>query len=236
MNKVLVIAGVGLTAAVLFAATLIVAVRMRGGVSNGLARVPLVGGLVASEAGAEGDTAAPAVAERPKREATFLRFGPEAKLDRLADELQAKQAEWDDALRELERRARELDAWERQVKEERDLLRTTFGKAQEQLAQQKDELARREADLAASQVALTQAEQANLKQTAGMFGKMDPQKAAEILTTMFGGGQSETVVKLFHLMTDRCAAKVMEAVVDPQMSAQITERLKQVVSEGAPGG
>ena len=240
MKKLLIFGGAGLLAVMLFVGSLVVVLKMRGGVQAGLARAPLVGGLLGNEAAAaEPPADAPAAdasAASPPRQSTYLRFGTKGRIERLADDLKAKQGEWEASLRDLERRSRELDAWQRQMKQERDRLRQVLADAQEKLAREKEDMAKREEALATRLVAIEQAEHSNLKKTAEIYGKMEALRAAAILTTMYADGQQETVVKLLYLMTDRSAAKVLEAVVDPKVSAQITEKLQQVVRESAPGG
>ena len=170
------------------------------------------------------------------REVPFLRFGSEAKLQRLTQELEAKRADYETALRDVQRKQRELGAWEKQMSEERDTLKAAFTKEKEDLGQLKDQLARKETELNGRQVAIDQGEEANLKKTAEIYGKMSPERAAQILGEMYTSGQVETVVKILYLMQDRSAAKTLEAMTDTKVGAQITDKLRQVgksVPQGA---
>ncbi len=237
MKKAAVVAGVLVVALVLFVASLVVVVRVRGGLSPqraGLAELPLVGALLPVRSGPEPDeAAAEAAAAAPLpagREAPFLRFGPQARLERLAEELKRKVADYEGSLRELERRARELDGWEQQIKQERDALRERFAGEKEELVALRDELAARQAELAGRQVLIEQSEETNLKKTADIYGKMAPESAAQVLKEMYANQKQDAVVKIVYLMQERSAAKTLEALAlsDPAMSAEITDRLKRV--------
>jgi flagellar motility protein MotE (MotC chaperone) len=233
-----------LAALVVFLISLAVVVRTRGGLSPThaqLADAPLLGALFPVKEEAEG-VGAPAEGEeggilRPGRQVPFLRFGPEARLQKLAQELTAKKSEYDSLLRQVERRSRELDAWERQMKKERDDLLSVLRGQEEDLGALQQELARKEEQLAALQIAIEQAEEDNLKSTADIYGKMASERAAEILTQMYGDGEQETVVKIIYLMQDRSAAKLLESITDPKIGADITGRLKRITqTEQQTGG
>jgi len=241
VKKALVIAGAVVAAIVLSVGSFVAFAMLRGGLPASAAdRVPLLGRLLAAPQPPEALAGTPqeqAAAQLPAgREVPFLRFGPEAKLQRLAQELEAKRAEYETTQRELQRRSRELDAWERQLQEERDNLRATLGKEKSELAQLRDELGRKETDLSARQVLIEQTEEANLKKTAEIYGKMTPERAAEILTQMYSSGQQDTVVKIIYLMQDRGAAKTLEAIADAKIGAAITEKLKQIGKTVPQGG
>ncbi|MHC5033902.1 MAG: MotE family protein [Planctomycetota bacterium] len=242
MKKALIIGGIVVLAGALFLTSLVLVVRARGGVneSQGLASVPVIGGLVKAEPVAE-PAPAEEVAQEPVPaagggEATFLRFGPQARLERLADELRLKKSDYDDGLQEVERRMRELDAWERQLKEERDKLRAAFAAEKEDLIKLKDDLARQKAEQDARQILIETTEEGNLKKTAEIYGKMEAEKAAEILTEMYQGDQPETVVKIIYLMQDRSAAKTLAAITNAEISAEITEKIKRIGQDVQQGG
>jgi hypothetical protein len=228
--------------AFVFMITLVVFVNLRGGVSGAhtrLASIPVLGGLLKARPDAAEPAAAPqdqAEAPRQQREIPFLRFGPEARLARLAQELETRKDEYDAMLTGLERRERELDAWQRQLKLERDALREQFGKEKEQLAQVRDEVQQRELALQSRQVAIDVAEEASLKKTAEMCAKMPPEKGARILSEIYGRGEKETVVKIIYLMEGRAAAKTLAAFSDPAVSAEIVEQLKRVTKSPQEGG
>lgn len=235
MKKALIIAGAFVAGVAAFAIGFVVLVKVRGGLDPShttLAKLPLVGSLVRPEPPAAAQPAGQAgatSAELPGgREVPFLRFGPEARLQRLTQELEAKQKDYETAAHDLERRAHEMEAWERQLTEERDTLRTSLAKEKADAAQLQTDLDRKQSELAGRQLQIEEAEQANLKKTAEIYGKMSPDKSAQILTEMYTKGQQDTVVKIVYLMQDRSAAKTLEAMTDSKIGAQITESLKKV--------
>lgn len=242
MKKAGLIGAVVAAAGIVFLVSLAAFVRVRGGLSPshaGLSRAPVVGRLFsvrpeAEEPATEEELTAP-TGLRGGREMTFLRLGPQARLQQLAEELDKKKSDYDAMLQGLERKARELEAWQRQLEQERDGLRAQFDQESQDLARQEEELQSKRAELDALQVAIEQAEEANLKKTAQIYGKMSPQQAARFLEQMYADGQEDTVVKLIYLMDSRAAAKTFEAFVEPQISAQITAKLK-LITKSAPSG
>jgi flagellar motility protein MotE (MotC chaperone) len=244
MKKVAIIAGLVVVAIVLFLVSFAMVVKMRGGLGPSgaaLARLPLVGGLFAMRPEPETEEAAEPAAEQAEplpgdRDMPYLRFGPPERLKRLVDELQTRQADLEMAERELERRSRELDAWERQLKTERDALRARFTAEKDELVRSTGELAQRQAALDARQVLVEQTEEANIKKTADIYSKMTPEKSSEVLAKMYSDGEQETVVKIIYMMQERSAAKTLEAMTDPQVSAEITQALKRVGKEEQLGG
>jgi hypothetical protein len=243
VKKVFVIGGGGAAGVLVFTLTLVVFVNMRGGVSDpdsGLARVPVLGGLFKARTAAAAEPAAEfedqAEAPRQQREIPFLRFGPEARLARLAQELESKKEEYDAMLAGVERRERELEAWQRQLKLERDALREQFGKEKEELTHVREELRQKELELQDWQVVIDVAEEASLKKTAEMCAKMPPENGAAILSEIYGRGEKQTVVKIIYLMEGRSAAKTLAALTDPAVSAEIVEQLKRVVKSPQEGG
>lgn len=200
--------------------------------------MPVVGSLlnVRTAPEEEDQEAAAEARELPAdRDVPFLRLGPEARLQTLAEELKVKKSEYELALSRLDRRSRQLDAWERQLKKERDELRQKFNQEKEDLARLRTEVDQRQTDLDALQIAIEQAEQSNLKKMAEIYSKMDSERASEILAEMYSTDQQETVVKIVYLMEGRSAAKVLAAITDSKVGADITEQLKRVMQTGQEG-
>jgi len=235
VKTVVLIVGGAVGAVVAFLVAMVVLVNMRGGLDPsraGLARLPLAGGLfkvrAAPASTQEGEPSSAESGSGGAREIPFLRFGPEARLARLAQELELKKTEYDALLLQLERRERELEAWQRQMKVERDLLREKFAEEKAEIAKARDEMQRTEANIRSQQVAIGTNERINLQSTAEIYSRMSPDKGAQILTEMYVEGDQETVVKIIHLMEGRSAAKTLEAFTDPKISADITMQLKRV--------
>ncbi len=234
MSKALIIAGALAAALLVFLGSLTVVVNTRGGLpaESPVSAAPVLGRLFrtqpVSDPEDELDPEDEAVDLPAGRQAPFLSFGPEARLHQLAQELTVKKTEYDARLRTLERRERELQAWEQQVKRERDELRDNFRRQREELAGLREELVRRQAELEQLQIQFRSAEEANLRKTAEIYGRMDPERAADILGEMYADGKQETVVKIIYLMQDRSAAQTLAAFADARISAQITEQLRRV--------
>jgi flagellar motility protein MotE (MotC chaperone) len=158
----------------------------------------------------------------------FLRLSSEATLQRITGELEAKTTENEQLQARLQRRSRELEVWELQLKTERENLMSMLQKEKTELNQLKEDLQRREADLATGQISIEAAEEANLKKTAEIYGKMEPERAAEVLTAMYAKNEQDTVVKIIYLMQDRNAANILAAITNPELSAEITRQLRDI--------
>jgi len=226
-----------------FGLSAVLLVNMRGGLGPqhaGLSRVPLVGGLLKVQPADEEEGAEEPDVELSglpaHRDVPFLRYGSEARLQSLIEDLSARKSEYDSMLRGLERRATELDAWQEQLAMEREALRGSFAKEAERLTNLERQLAQKEKGLQALQVHIDVAEQTNLTLMAEMYGKMGAEEAARILTEMYGTGDIETVVKIIHLTESRSAAKTLAALGDAKISAQITAHLKRVTQTEQQGG
>ncbi len=244
MKKVIIIAAVCVAGMGAFLAALVVVTNVRGGLDPsraGLKKVPLIGALVKvkptpTEVEAKRQEAVAPADKQVPNGMSFLRFGAESRLTTLADELEAKKAEYDALLQESQRRARELEAWEKQLKVERDALRDKLEKEKEDLAAERTELDLKETELAAAQLKIDQNEAANLKATAAIYDKMAPEQAAAILTQMYSGDQQGTAVKIISLMQDRTAAKALESFTDAKVGAEITEQLQRIAKPTKAGG
>jgi flagellar motility protein MotE (MotC chaperone) len=244
VKKPIIIAAAVLVGGVAFMVALIAVVNARGGLDPahpGLSRVPLLGALVkvrqpAPEQGPQQQAPAAQAGAAGAGDMSFLRFGSESRLTELAQELEAKKAEYDSLIRQTQRRTRELEAWEKQITVERDALRDKFEAEKKDLATQSQQLAQKDAVLSALQLKIDDDEAANLKVTAGIYDKMDPEQAAKILTQMCSSGKEDNAVKIISLMEDRSAAKTLESFTDAKLSAQITEQLRRIVKPKKTGG
>jgi len=223
-----------LVAAVVLVVTMVTAVNMKGGVSPahaGLSKLPLIGKLIRinivnpdERTGSGG----PLVNDRPL---AFLRPGDETKLAPLTRELERKSSEYDDMLLQLRRRARELDAWERQLVTERDNLKQKFSLEGAELTQRATDLVRKESDLKSLSLLISAAESENLKKTADIYGKMDVARAADVLSEMYSRGDRDSVIKIISLMDEGKAAKALGGMKDAKLCADITTKLAHVVNQ-----
>jgi len=242
VNKAVTIAGAVAAAGLAFLITFVVIINVRGGLSPsraGLANAPLLGRLLKVQPEpeeVEAEPEEPGLAALPQAGVSFLRFGEPVRLQRLAETLDRKRADYEARLQRLGRRERELDAWQKQLEQERDLVRAKLDKESEDLASQRQQLAQERSQVEASQVAIVQAEESNLKKAAEIYTKMSSDKAAEILERMYAGTEQDAVVKLIYLMDSRAAAKTLEAFSESQISADITQRLKNIMKSEQSGG
>jgi hypothetical protein len=230
------VAGLLLTPVLLIG--LVLLVNMRGGLKPayaGVSRIPVLGRLIEiqqAETPADGADAERAVVLPGGRDVPYLRFGSEARLTKLVGELELKKAEYEALLLQVQRKSRELEAWEKQLTVERDQLRETFRKEKEKLAEARNELDLRESQMESRLLAIKDNEQANLTSLAAIYDKMAPEQAAEILAKMYEDGQQDSVVTIIYLMQERSAAKTLEAFPDATIGAQITGKLQHIVKPG----
>lgn len=238
MKKALIIAAACVGAAGAFLAALVALINARGGLSPryaGLQRAPVLGGMITVKQAEQSGEKAPTEG-KGGRDAPYLSLGAEAEVARLAQELELKKGEYEARLLELKRRSRELEAWEKQMKVERDKLREHFAAEKQELAALREELKRKEEALNARQIQIDENEEDNLSSTAGIYDRMSPEQAAKILMEMYSDGREDVVVKIIYLMQDRTAAKTLESFSDPKIGAQVTERLRRIAPPDKLGG
>jgi len=71
-------------------------------------------------------------------------------------------------------------------------------------------------------------EQRNLKHTAEIYDSMDPQAAADVIQDMCKNQQEEDAAKVLHFMTERSAAKLLAAITDPTLVADLCRKMKRI--------
>jgi len=149
-----------------------------------------------------------------------------------------KERELDYLIKELRLKLEAVAAREMQV----DKREKRLALAEKLLKQQADELENlrlqliapltrlreEQAKLRNALVTISQQEEANLKRTAKIYERMDPEKGGEIFTSMCRNNQEQDVVKILYFMSDRMAAKVLAAIADTQLAARLCESLKKV--------
>jgi len=261
---ILIVALAGLTP-VGFIGALVGFVNARGGLAPDhahLAEVPLVGGLFRVQAPAEPASADPQEAAAldgvmtPSAGAVNPAAGPAAPaaagvgslivglggaedaraLAALVEQLEKKRDESDTLLLRLRRKSRELAVWERQLKAERETLQKRFAAERADLEKVRAQVVAERQRLRKLRIALDREESANLKKTAEIYGKMEPDRAARILAEMYLKGGQDEVVKIVHLMQDRAAANLLAALPDEAVSAEITRKLAHVGRPVEEGG
>ena len=78
------------------------------------------------------------------------------------------------------------------------------------------------------QVLMSKLEVTNLGRLASYYDKMDAASASRILSTMYSGQEGETAIKILYMMGERTAAKVLQAVADPELAASMTTDFTRV--------
>ena len=71
-------------------------------------------------------------------------------------------------------------------------------------------------------------EQKNIDKLAAMYDAMAPDAAAKLATEMSNNGSLETAVQILAKMKDTKLAKVLEAMPDQALAAQIVEKIKKL--------
>jgi len=85
-----------------------------------------------------------------------------------------------------------------------------------------------QAALEQTRLAIRDDEKANLKHTAEIYDAMDAEAAAGIVESMCTNGQEADVVKILHLMQERNAAKLLAAVKNQELVANLCQKMKRV--------
>ncbi len=84
------------------------------------------------------------------------------------------------------------------------------------------------AALEQTRLAIGADEQGNLKHTAAIYDAMEPEAAAGIVESMCSAGQHADAVKILHFMKERSVAKLLAAIEDRDLVADLCERMKRV--------
>jgi chromosome segregation ATPase len=152
----------------------------------------------------------------------------EAELYQLVEDVRAKMRELDRRERELEERARQLALAESildKQAEELENLRlqlvaplTSLKEATRRLAESRERIARQE--------------QANLKNIAAKYEKLDEDAGSDILVSMCENGQEADAVKILYYLSERTTAKMLGAIPDRELAARLLERMKRIQEEG----
>lgn len=123
-----------------------------------------------------------------------------------------------------------LDALRKQISEEMRILEEQARKLDEKrqdLLRQKEEVAERVKDFEGSIRLFEDNERKNLETLAERVSNMAPESAAKLFEHMANTGNMDTAVKLFSLVRDSRAAKILEQM-PPDLATQIIERVKNL--------
>ncbi|MBE3070781.1 MAG: hypothetical protein IMZ66_11160 [Planctomycetes bacterium] len=185
----------------------------------GAALAPAVAeeGAAAPDAGAAGSAALPS----PAPEAVPLE---EKYLTTLIGEVRAKLQDLDQreiAMREEEHRVRVAHQDLQKEAQQLETLRTELAAS---LAKAKQA----DAEFLKNRITIQTEEVANLKRTAAIYDKMDAEAASKTLESMCQNNQGDDAAKILVYMTERTAAKLLDAVSDKTIVAALCERMKTI--------
>jgi flagellar motility protein MotE (MotC chaperone) len=121
-----------------------------------------------------------------------------------------------------------LDALRKQIQEEMRLLEAQaqqLEQKQQELQRHKEEVSERLKDYESSLRHFEDTERKNLEALAERVSNMAPENAAKLFEHMANSGNMDTAVKLFSLVKETRAAKILEQM-PPDLATQIIERIK----------
>ncbi|MCS7166753.1 MAG: hypothetical protein RMI91_14325 [Gemmatales bacterium] len=121
-----------------------------------------------------------------------------------------------------------LDALRKQIHEEMRLLEAQFQQLeqkQQELHRHQEEVTERIKDYESSLRLFEDTERKNLESLAERIANMAPESAAKLFEHMANTGNLDTAVKLFSLVKETRAAKILEQM-PPDLATQIIERIK----------
>ena len=126
---------------------------------------------------------------------------------------------------------KDLAAHQRRLQVARDDLR----KEAQHLETLRSRLATAAARLKESRAALEETrlevrtdEQRNLQHTAEIYDSMDAEAAAGIIQSMCGNQQDDDAAKILHFMKERSVAKLLAAIADQKLVADLCQKMKRI--------
>ncbi len=153
-------------------------------------------------------------------------------------QLSLQERDLDDLVRNLRQRIADCRAQAQQLNEREKQIRIV----QDQLARQAQELEdlrvkaaaalatlREEKEaMQAERVKIAAADRVNLKKTAAIYEKMDATAGGKIMADMCLQNNEDSVVRILYYMSERSAAKAIEALEDKKLAARLCGKMKLV--------
>ncbi len=130
----------------------------------------------------------------------------ERQLDELIREVRAK-------IKELERRERRLNEREKRLATASDQLKSQIrklGDLKVELASAIGPLRSARQEIRRYRVLITSQEMANIEAAAKMWEKMEPENTARLIVEMWQTKQGPAATKIFHMLSDKSKAAVMD--------------------------
>jgi flagellar motility protein MotE (MotC chaperone) len=143
--------------------------------------------------------------------------------------LTARQKSLELAAQDLRNERTAIDELRKKVSQELADLEARLGEMETRagdLDKERQKASRQMDDMKKSVVEFEGGEQERIKQMAGVYDAMAPASAAKILGQMADTGSMETAVKILAMMKERQVAKVLAEFGDPNVAAQLLEKLK----------
>jgi len=134
-------------------------------------------------------------------------------------------------LDDCRQREKDLEAHQRRLQVARDDLRKEaqhMETLRARLAAAASKLKETRAALEKTRLDVSSDEQRNLRHTAEIYDTMDAEAAADIVTSMCGNEQEDDAAKILHFMKERSVAKLLAAIDDRNLVANLCQKLKRI--------
>ncbi len=141
-------------------------------------------------------------------------------------------------LDDCRQREKDLAAQQRRLDVARDDLRTEaqhLETLRARLASAAARLKETRTALEETRLAVRADEQKNLKHTAEIYDVMDAEAAADIIQNMCKNQQDDDAAKILHFMRERSVAKLLAAIADPALVADLCRKMKRIREPGQGG-
>ncbi len=148
----------------------------------------------------------------------------EHKLEDLSDTLRRSIADYRLQAQELVEREKQIRIVQDQLTSQARELEDLRVKAAAAVAKLREE---KEA-MDAARVKIAAEDRTNLKKTAAIYEKMDATAGGRIMTDMCLQNNEDSVVRILYYMSERGAAKTIEALEDKKLAARLCDKIKRV--------
>ncbi|MBI5723551.1 MAG: hypothetical protein HZA50_06305 [Planctomycetes bacterium] len=151
----------------------------------------------------------------------------------LVKELRIKIEMYQQKLQDLEKREKQIQAAQKELKKQSDEL----AQLQAELKAPVSNLKAQIDELRKTQVVIKQDQRDNLTQIAAVYVKMAPAEASQVLETMCKNRQDEDAARIMYfvsLQSDRQAGKIWDAFTNKDLAAKLMEMMKRIHDDGKP--
>ena len=145
----------------------------------------------------------------------------EKRIKFMIDDMHRERTEMDDMLAEAERRSQAARGMLERVQEQTSLLPNDAG----------DKLKNGAAGAGATP--MTETQRQNLANVGEFLSGLTPEQAASTIKEFCNNGKMDMVARLLSMMESRNVSKILDALEDPALVAEILERIRQLPPEDA---